>query len=318
MNKYNGTGKNSQTANANAEGVAGSTTATPDLSSNASSTEQRRGADMISQANATKVTEPAAVPSQTSADANKSASSKVEPSGSEPGTENAPGDWTTESAYKEIKKLREENKQYRLKYGEQLDKFKQDAEARLQAKEQETKLLQEKAKELDRIKEEQEDKKRDLAERLAVRESKLSEMQTLMKIREESLQKAIDERDAKLMEYQADINAQSEVAKGRLTEELNKIPEQYREYANLLVKGAGDPRDALIALNEARLKGMFEDKTVVVNHSTPGARDGARASQERLQEVERQNRASMSSNQKIKTALEQIKGGQSNNAFRTK
>lgn len=316
MDKYKGTGKNSQ-QNANAEGVTGSTTVTPDQPANNSSQEQRRGADMISQAG-TKVSETAAAtPSQTSADANKSASSKVEPSGSETGTE-VPNDWTTESAYKEIKKLREENKQYRLKYGEQLDKFKQDAEARIQAKDAEAKILLEKAKELDKLKEEQEDKKRDLSERLAVRESKLTEMQTLMKIQEERYSKMLAERDAKLMEHQADINAQSEVAKGRLTEELNKIPEQYREYANLLVKGAGDPRDALIALNEARLKGMFEDKTVIVNHSTPGARDGARASQERLQEVERQNRASMTPGQKVKMALEQIKGGQTNNAFRTK
>lgn len=297
--------------NASTEGAA---PAAPEQSANpAARSEQARGTDMISQMNSSGSAQAAAAPEQASADANKSASSKVEPSGSEAGN-----DWTTDSALKEIKKLREENKQYRLKYSEQLDKLKQEADARLAQKEEEARALAEKAKELDRIKEEQEDKKRDLAERLAVRESKLSEMQTLMKVREEELQRKLAEKEKILSQYEADRAAESQVYQNRLDEELNRIPEKYRELANLLVKGSGDPRDALVALNEAKLKGMFEDKTVVVNHQVPGAKDGARASQERLKEGERQTRASMSSNQKIKTALEQIKGGQPNNAFRTK
>ncbi len=171
---------------------------------------------------------------------------------------------------------------------------------------------------MDRIKEEQEDKKRDLSERLSVRESKLTEMQTLMKIKEENFQKQLAEKERLLSQFEADRAAESQVYQNRISEELDKIPEQYKEHAALIVKGAGDPRDALIALNEARLKGMFEDKTVVVNHQVPGARDGARSSQERLKEGERQTRASMSSSQKIKAALEQVKSGTPNNAFRTK
>lgn len=311
MDLLNKLGKKS-TDNASTEGAA---SAAPEQSANpaARTSEQARGTDMISQINSSGSAQYAAATEQASADANKSASSKVEPSGSEAGN-----DWTAESALKEVKKLREENKQYRLKYAENLERLKQEADARLAQKEQETQALVEKAKELDKIKEEQEDKKRDLAERLSVRESKLSEMQTMMKIKEETYQKQLAEKERLLSQYEADRAAESQVYQSRITEELDKIPEQYKEHANLIVKGAGDPRDALIALNEARLKGMFEDKTVVVNHSTPGARDGARASQERLKEGERQTRASMSSNQKIKTALEQIKGGQPNNAFRTK
>lgn len=298
------------TNSASTEGAANN--AAPDKSANpaAPSQEQARGTDMISQMNSKGSAQPAAtVETQPSADAT---TSQGNPSGSEG------SDWTTDSALKEIKKLREENKSYRIKYGEQLEKMKQENEARISAKEEEAKALMEKAKELDRIKEEQEDKKRDLTERLANRESKLAEMQTLMKVREEELRKQLAAAEAKAQVYEADRAAETQVYQNRLDEELVKIPEKYRELANLLVKGSGDPRDALVALNEAKLKGMFEDKTVVVNHQVPGASDGARSSQERLREGERQTRASMSSNQKIKTALEQIKGGQPNNAFRTK
>lgn len=297
----------------NSASTEGAAAAAPDKSANpaTTSTEVARGTDMISQMNSKGSAQPAAtVETKPSADATTSQGTA---SGSDTGS-----DWTTDSALKEIKKLREENKQYRLKYSEQLDKLKQEADARLAQKEEEARALAEKARELDRIKEEQEDKKRDLAERLAVRESKLSEMQTLMKVREEELQKKLAEKEKILSQFEADRAAESQVYQNRLDEELVKIPEKYRELANLLVKGSGDPRDALVALNEAKLKGMFEDKTVVVNHQVPGASDGARSSQERLREGERQQRASMSSNQKIKTALEQIKGGQPNNAFRTK
>ena len=313
MDLLNKLGNKGTAQNASTEGAAN---AAPDTSANpaAGKGQQARGTDMISQMNSSGSEPAAAAPVQASADANKGTSGQADAgTGSDTGS-----DWTADSALKEVKKLREENKQYRLKYAEQLERMKQEADARIAQKEQETQALMEKAKELDKIKEEQEDKKRDLSEKLSVREAKLTEMQTMLKIKEETYQKQLAEKERILAQYEADRAAESEVYKSRISEELNKIPEQYKEHAALIVKGAGDPRDALIALNEARLKGMFEDKTVVVNHQVPGARDGARASQERLKEGERQTRASMSSSQKIKTALEQVKGGQPNNAFRTK
>lgn len=312
MDLLNKLGNKGTAQNASTEGA---TQVAPEQSANpAARKEQARGTDMISQMNSSGSEQAAAAPVQASADANKSTSGQPEGgTGSEAGN-----DWTPDSALKEVKKLREENKQYRLKYSEQLERMKQETEARLAQKDEEARALAEKAKELDRIKEEQEDKKRDLSERLSVRESKLTEMQTLMKIKEETYQKQLAEKERLLAQYEADRAAEAQVYQSRISEELSRIPEQYKEHAALIVKGAGDPRDALIALNEARLKGMFEDKTVVVNHQVPGARDGARASQERLKEGERQTRASMSSSQKIKTALEQVKSGTPNNAFRTK
>lgn len=299
-----------------AEGAASAAPGTPE-STPSTKLEVSRGDDMLKQVS-TKATDSAtATPSQSSADT-KSASSKNESSGSEPVVED-PESWSKESAFKEVKKLREENKTYRLKYQEQIENLKMETEARLKAKEEEMKNLVEAQKELARIKSEQEDKKRSLEEKLAHRESKVSELQAVMDAKEREYQRRMAELEAVASTYKAKEEAEKQIYVSRIQEEVDKIPEKYKEIASMIVKGAGDdPRDGLLALNEAKLKGLFEDKTVVVNHSVPGAKDGARASKERLDEAARETRAQMSSSQKIKAALDAMKSGNKNSAFRTK
>ena len=278
-----------------------------------------RGTDLLGKVGANGSESAAATPSQTSAEVNTSTSSEVESTRNET-VENGnstDGSWSLDSAYKEIKKLREENKQYRIKYSEQVDNLKNEMEMRQKAKEQEMQSLVDKAKELDRLKAEQEDKKRDLTEKLAHRESKLSEYQTMLEIQRKEMEAKELDYQKRINAYEAERQVEIKVFETRLQEELSKIPEKYKDYANLIAKGAGDPRDALIALNEARIKGLFEDKIIPVNHSVPGAKDGARASKEMLEQGERERRSSMSSKDKIRTALDQMKS-QPNSAFRTK
>lgn len=277
--------------------------------------ELDRGKDLLGGAQKQTETASAATASQTSAEPN-SASSEVEPSGTE--TVNNSDSWTKDSALKEVKKLREENKAARLKYQEQIDKIRAEQDARAAAQKDEVEKLKKAQDELDRIKAEQEDKKRDLSEKVAHREARLAELQASFSAREAELQRKIQDQDAIVRQYQAERDAESEVYKARITEEINKIPEKYRETANLLVRGAGDSRDALLALNEAKLKGMFEEKTVVVNHSVPGAKDGARATQERLQQADKEQRAKMNSSDKIRSGLASIRSGTPNTVFRTK
>lgn len=241
---------------------------------------------------------------------NQTNSSKVEPSGD--------STWTAESALKEVKKLREENKAYRIKYETQIDQIKQETDARVKAKEAEMQQLAAAKLELDRIKAEQEDKKRDLSEKVAHREAKLAEMQAILNAKEKEAQERLASMEHKVRDYEARVEAENQVYKSRLNEELGKIPEKYRDYANLLIKGAGEPREALMALSEASLKGLFEDKTIVVNHSIPGAHDGARSTKDRLEEAERTRRSSMSPSQKIAESLKSIKSGSPNSVFRTK
>lgn len=313
LNKLN----SQRSQQSSAEGAANAAPGTSD-STSSTKLEVSRGDDMLKQAS-TKVTDSmSAASGQSSAD-NKSASSKIESSGSEKEVVDDPESWSKESAFKEVKKLREENKTYRLKYQEQIENLKVETETRLKQKEEEMKSLVEAQKELARIKSEQEDKKRSLEEKLAHRESKVSELQSVMDAKERDYQRRMAELEAIAQTYQAKEAAEKQIYVSRIQEEVDKIPEKYKEIAGMIVKGAGDdPRDGLLALNEAKLKGLFEDKTVVVNHSVPGAKDGARASKERLDEAARETRAQMSSSQKIKAALDAMKSGNKNSAFRTK
>ena len=297
-----------------AEGAASAAPVTPESTATVR-LEVDRGEDMLKKAGTNTTDSATAVPGQASAD--KSASSKVEPSG----TDNVedPESWSKESSLKEVKKLREENKASRLKYQEQIEKLKLETETRLQSKEEEMRSLLEAQKELAKIKSDQEDKKRSLEEKLAHRESKVTELQGIMDAKEKEYQRKMAELESIALTYKAREEAEKQVYTQRISEEISKIPEKYREIANIIVKGAGeDPRDGLLALNEASIKGIFEDKTVVVNHSVPGAKDGARVGKEKLDEIARDSRSKMSSQQKIRSALDAMKSGTPNSAFRQK
>jgi chromosome segregation ATPase len=307
---------NTQASDASAKGTADSK-AEPSKSQS-SVADVRQGDDMLNKVGkqAQDPGTPAATPGKQSADDSlaKSSSGKEEPSGSK--TVKDPDSWTMDSAFEEIKKLREENKVSRLKYSEQLEKIKADQEARDAQRKAEIEEAKKAKAELEKIKAEQEDKKRNTEEKLADREERLARIQALNEAREAEYERQMAELKARLSQFEADREAENQIHQSRLQNELDKIPEQYRDHAELIVKGAGDPRDALIALNEAKLKGMFEDKTSVVNHSVPGAADGARATKERLETADSERRKSMSSQAKIKAGLDAIKSGQPNSVFR--
>lgn len=266
-----------------------------------------RGEDIISKAGGQSASSGAGAAPAPNKDA-----STVEPSGSQT------DDWTTDSALKEIKKLREENKQYRLKYAEQINQVKEEAEARLTQKEQEMADLAKAKEELDKLKAEQEDKKRDLTEKVAHREARLQEMSSLFEAREKEYKKNLSSMEQRIKMFEAEREAEMQVYKTRLEEELATVPEQYKDVAQLLVKGAGDARDAVLAITEARVKGIFQDKTVVVNHSVPNAYDGARASKEKLEEAEKSRRSKLTGQQKIGEAIKGIRSGVPNSAYRPK
>lgn len=300
-----------------AEGAANSAAPVQPDSQSTPRLEVDRGDDLLRQAKTRALDAANAKPSQSGAES--STSSKIESSGTDNAGVDDPDTWTKDSAFKEVKKLRDENKTYRLKYQEQIESLKMETEARLQAKEEELKSAMEAQKELSKIKAEQEDKKRSLEEKLAHREAKAAELQAIMEAKENEYRRRMSELEATASTYKAREAAEKQIYVQRISEEIDKIPEKYREIANMIVKGAGDdPRDGLLALNEAKLRNIFEDKTVVVSHQVPGASDGARVSKTRMDEMQKDQRAQMSSGQKIRSALDAIKSGTSNTAFRMK
>lgn len=246
----------------------------------------------------------------------QSASGKGEPAEEE--VVQDPQSWTKESAFKEIKKLREENKQYRQSYQDKLESLQKQAEEKLSQEKQEKEQLLAAKKELDKIKDLEEDKKRDLSEKLSHREQRIQEMEAKLNQTQQDYESKINEISSKLSEYEAQKEAQNTLNRQKVDNFLEKIPDKHRHFAELIVKGAGDYQDALVALNEAKLSGMFDEKQIVVNHSTPGANNGARSNKEKLDNAAKGERAGMGSSQLIKQALRGIKEGTRNSAFDNK
>ena len=291
-------------------------TSTPQAtaSSGSSTAEHSRGDDLLGKVasknpqNATETVDTNSVTGTTQS----TSSSSEEPNA------NSQNDWTADSALKEVKKLREENKAYRIKYQQEVEKLRQDSDARLQAQKQELEAAKQAEVELAKIKADQEDKKRDITEKLVHRETRIQELELQSKAKQDELLRKIEAQEAIVRQYTAEREAEKQVFQVKVDEELAKIPAKYQDYAKLIVKGSSDTREALLALSEAKIKGMFDDKTIIVNHSTPGVGDGARSSKERLEEGEKSRRQSLSSSQKIGEALKSIKSGNPNNVFRTK
>jgi DNA repair exonuclease SbcCD ATPase subunit len=215
--------------------------------------------------------------------------------------------WTLENALKEVKKTREEAKAYRIKYQELAKQKDEELQAQLAEKESKYQEAMEAAKRLKDMEAKEADKKRTLEERLAHREKSLAEYESRMEAIEKDYKSQIESAQVKIQELMAEREAQLSVYKERLEEMLAKVPDDKREIAELIVRGAGDARDALLALNTAKLKGVFEDKKVVVNHAVPNANSGARVNQAQLDQAEKEKRSGMTSQQLIREGLK--KGG---------
>lgn len=253
----------------------------------------------------------AATESQTSGDANASESAQAVSGVKDP------DDWSKESALKEVTKLREENKAQRLKYQEKLEEFKNDLMEKQSSRDEEFEKLKKAQDELNKIKADEEDKKRSLEDKVQHRESRIAQLEAAIEAMKTEKELEVQSFKEQLSMFQAQEDARKQVYQDKLDKELSTIPEKFKETAELIAKGAGDASQALVALNEARLKGLFEDKTVVVNHSVPGAKDGARSTKDRLEHAASAEREKMSSQQKIKAALKEIRQGEGNSAFRT-
>jgi len=226
-----------------------------------------------------------------------------------------PDAWSKDSALKEVVKLREENKAVRTKFQEQLDKLEKDKEAAIAKIKEEAATALEAKKKLEALEAEQLDKKRSIEEKLANRESKLTELETVYKQQLEEKERELASIRSKAAQYEAEQEARKAVYQNKIKEELDKIPEEFRSFADKMVKGFEDPHEAWLSLAEAQRMGMFGEKKIVVNHSVPGAADGARINKQKVEEAEKENRKRMSSRDLIRQGLEKAKQGQ-NTAYR--
>lgn len=259
-------------------------------------------------------------PGQKIEEPNKTAATEVTAKGDESSVSTdavqEPDSWSKESALKEVTKLREENKAQRLKYTEKLEEIKQDLAAQNEPMKKQLDELQKYKDELDSLKASEEDKKRSIEDKIFHREARIAELEAANKAIQAEKEKDLQAMKERLSMFEAREEAQNELYVKRLRTELDSIPEKFREHAELIAKGAGDANAGLVAIHEARLKGLFEDRTVIVNHSVPGAKDGARATKDQLDSAANAERDKMSSREKIGAALSEIRSGNKNSAFR--
>ncbi len=215
-----------------------------------------------------------------------------------------PEEWSKDSALKEVVKLREENKAYRTKLQEQLDKLEKEKQEAITKIREEAQTALEAKKKLEAIEADQADKKRSIEEKLANREARLVEVENVYKRELDEKEKLLTSYKSKATQYEAEQEARQQVYRDKIKEELGKIPEEFRSFADKMVKGYEDPHEAWLSLSEAQRMGMFGEKKIVVNHSVPGANDGARLSKDKIEEQERAERAKLPSMSLIRMGLQ--------------
>jgi chromosome segregation ATPase len=163
--------------------------------------------------------------------------------------------------------------------------------------------ITDKAQAYDKLKAEEADKKRDLNEKVAHREQLLLEKdQEIAAIREQMSQET-NKLKAELGEREVKLEAHDSFYKERLQAEIDDIPQKFAGIVDKIVKGAGDVREALEAIRESKRENLFGTKKVVVNHSVPGAHDGARTDSVKVQQAQKDN---MKSSEKIKQGLKNL------------
>jgi delta 1-pyrroline-5-carboxylate dehydrogenase len=273
------------------------------IGTNSESDNHRRGADLIGQVAKKETVETAPV---------------VETVVTEDKTVKDADSWTKESALKEMLKLREEAKATRLKFQEQLERVQSETESKIAKISSEAQDALEAKKKLETLEAEAADKKRSIEEKLANREAKLSETELIYKQKLQDKEKEVEAYKNKALQFEAQEEAKKAIYKEKLKEEIDKVPEDLREFAEKMVKGYDDPHDAWVAISEAHRKNLFGEKKVMVNHSVPGANDGARLSKAKMEEAERDARKKSTPRDLIKKGLEKIKQGESNSAFRVR
>lgn len=274
------------------------------VGANSTSDNLRRGDNLISSSNGT------GTPVETAP--------SVETPAAPAATVKDPDSWSKESALQEVTKLREENKAVRTKFQEQLVKVEEEKQVEIaKIKEQAAKAAVAE-KELEALKAAAEDKKRSIEEKLADREAKLTRTDLEYKKQLEDKEKELQSIRAKASAYEAEEAARQQIYKERIKEELAKIPDEFKEYAEKMVKGVDNAQEAWLTISEASRKGLFGEKKVVVNHQVPGAADGARMNKQKLEEEAKLEKGKKTSRDKIKAGLSAIKSGQENTAFRSR
>jgi len=221
-------------------------------------------------------------------------------------TTNTSSGWTEESLIAEMKKAREEAKRSRLEKNDAIDRLKAEYERKLEEIKLATKPLEDTAKELAELKAKEADAKKTLAEKLADREAQLIEKNNEISKLKETHHREVFNLRAELEKYQTEVNVQNQFYQEKLNEELNLIPDKFKDIATRLIKGCDSIREQVEVLREAKDRGLFKEKQTVVSHAVPTLADNARISSASSKTEDRERTRKMKSTDKIGEALKTI------------
>lgn len=232
---------------------------------------------------------------------------KAEPTSGKSKNDNLFEEWTDKDYQKALKEARKDAAKYRTRSKDQEEQ--QEVQIRQIMKEIDEKYapLKTKAAELDKLKNQEADKKRDMAEKLTHREQEILKREEELQALKESSHDKLVELQNRLGKVQVELDAHESFYKEQLEKELSEIPAEWEQVADAMVKGAEGTREALDLVRDAKRKNFFGKKKVeVFNNSPTKASDGARLSSSQAREDQRNK---MKSSDKIKVGLKGMISG---------
>lgn len=215
-------------------------------------------------------------------------------------TDDAFAEWTKEQLADALKETRAEAAKRRVELKDTQEQLQKDYEAKIKSIEEKFTPLIDKAKKLEKLEAEQEDKKRTLEDKLSHREQLIAQRDEELKALREEIQKSKVDSENRIEQLKANLEAHESFYKDQLEKEKSEIPKKFQDIVETMVKGANDSKHALELIRAAKRENLFGEKKVVVNHSVPGAKTGARTDSAAVQQDKRQ---SLKSSEKIREGL---------------
>jgi hypothetical protein len=209
-------------------------------------------------------------------------------------------DWTPKQFAKALKEARNEAAERRVQAKDLEQRVRTEYDSRLKQIEEKFAPLVKKAEQLDKLKNEEADKKRSLEEKLSHREQVIAEREKEMASLRDEMQTEKQSLQDELHKAKTALEAHETFYKEQLGRELAEVPKKFSKLAESMGKGASNTQEALDLIREAKRENLFGNKKVTVFNGTPGAETGARLDSRKAQEAAK---AGMKSSDKIRAGI---------------
>jgi DNA repair exonuclease SbcCD ATPase subunit len=209
-------------------------------------------------------------------------------------------DWTKEQLAEALKETRQEAAKRRVEAKDMEERLQTEYEEKIKSIEEKFSPLIKKADRLEKLEQEEADKKRTLEDKVAHREQLVAQRDEELASLREELQNGRLEAEKRVAQLKADLDVHESYYKDQLDKAKAEVPKKYQDIVDTIIKGANDTKHALDLVRSAQKENLFGDKKVFVNHSVPTAKTGARTDSATAQQ---ERRDGMKSSEKIRAGL---------------